>query len=140
MWVLLRRTLVLLIKHQQEACTSCIFCILDSMKWLLFLIILVKANEVSAQRRFNIEVWKLKDELKDSLEILNKDHKGVLGSLSDTYKLNRMPNAFTRSLPAPKILGINSKGHNIYILPIDNMPMIKPDSTYASNMPTGYRR
>lgn len=109
------------------------------MKWVPFIIILLTANAVSAQHRFKIELGTQQGGIKDSLEILQRAYKGVPDSSVRTYKLNKMPNAFTRNLRAPNLFGNNGKGHNIYILPIDNMPMIKPDSTYSSNMPTGFR-
>jgi hypothetical protein len=110
------------------------------MKWLLIIIVLITANAVSAQHRFKIELGTQKGGFKDTLEILQRVYKVTMDSFDSTYKFNKMPNAFVRSLLAPALVGNNGKGHNIYILPIDYMPMIKPDSSYSSNMPTGFWR
>jgi hypothetical protein len=55
--------------------------------------------------------------------------------------VNKIPNAFKGTLPEPVFSGSNGKGYNIYILQLDNMPVLRPDSTFQSNMFTGmYRR
>jgi len=108
------------------------------MKWLLLIIVLVSINELSAQHSFQIELGKLKG-MKGSLEIFRKDHV-VTDSLDRIYRLSTMPNAFVKKLPVPKLYGNNGKGHDIYILSIDNMPVIKPDSTYVSKMPVAVFR
>jgi hypothetical protein len=46
-----------------------------------------------------------------------------------------IPNAITANAYPPKLIGNNGNGQNIYILPLDKMTMITPDSTYASTMP-----
>lgn len=53
---------------------------------------------------------------------------------------NVMPNAFIMLLPTPRLAGNNGGGQEIYVLPLDNMPMIKPDSSYYSQMPVAGRR
>jgi hypothetical protein len=52
---------------------------------------------------------------------------------------NVMPNVFI-VLPPPKLAGNNGRGQDVYVLPLDNMPMIKPDSSYYSKMPLAGRR
>lgn len=104
------------------------------MKYLLIITLFFTAEGLFAQQRFDIELWKKKQGHKEIPENL-RNYKRVLDSLRLTYKMDNMPNAFTRSLPKPKLVGNNGKGHNIYILPVDNMPIIKPDSTYLYNMP-----
>jgi hypothetical protein len=71
---------------------------------------------------------------------------GLSALLNDSIKLpqqpmykNNMPNAFTILLPAPKLAGNNGQGLNVYILPVDRMPLVKPDSTFTSRMPVAGR-
>lgn len=110
------------------------------MKWLLFITVFFASKCLFAQR-FDLELWKKKEGLKNIPEVPKRIYKVFRDSLSRTFKLNEMPNAFTGSLPSPKLVGNNGKGQNIYILPIDNMPMIKPDSTYSFKMPVaGFQR
>jgi len=51
------------------------------------------------------------------------------------YYIGNMPNAFTQKLPEPKYAGTNANGQHIYILPTDNMPVVKPDSSFVFRMP-----
>jgi hypothetical protein len=46
-----------------------------------------------------------------------------------------IPNAITGVAGKAQLIGNNGKGQNIYVLPLDKMPCIRPDSTYKSNMP-----
>ncbi len=54
------------------------------------------------------------------------------------YKLV-MPNAMTVDLGKAQLAGNNGQGQNIYVLPVDKMPCLKPDSTFRSNMPIAGR-
>lgn len=54
------------------------------------------------------------------------------------YKLV-MPNAMNVDLGKGQLAGSNGKGQNIYVLPVDKMPCLKPDSNYRSNMPIAGR-
>lgn len=97
-----------------------------------------------AQQRFNIELWKKTEGSKKLMPLTQRDFKEILDSVTNSYKSEMpvtIPNSFGGNLPVPKLIGNNGNGHNIYTLPLDNMPMIKPDSTYFSNMPVaGYWR
>ncbi|WP_153795875.1 hypothetical protein [Foetidibacter luteolus] len=56
------------------------------------------------------------------------------------YKKNEMPNAFTarqRRYLTPVYRYNNGKGLDVYESPLDNMPVVKPDSTFYSPMPAG---
>jgi hypothetical protein len=46
-----------------------------------------------------------------------------------------MPNAITIQPQPPVYLGNNGNGSDIYQSPIDNMPILMYDSSFASNMP-----
>jgi len=48
---------------------------------------------------------------------------------------NAIPNAMKVKESGAQLIGNNGKGQNIYALPLDKMPCIKPDSTYQSKMP-----
>ncbi len=109
------------------------------MKYCVLISILFTTNAVTAQQ-FDLDLWK-KEKNKNSVPVIRiEDFKNWLDSLKASYNNSPMPNAITQKLPEPKLIGNNGKGHDIYILQMDNMPMIKPDSTYTSNMPNGICR
>jgi hypothetical protein len=106
------------------------------MKWLFFITVLFIANTVFAQQKFDIESWKKKDGSKKRMPpIQQRDFKEIPDSILNAYMPGKMPNAFDSNLPAAKLVGKTANGFDIYILPLDNMPMVKPDSTYSFNMP-----
>lgn len=99
------------------------------MKQLLILAILFCSLSVRSQDSTNVYRFL-------------RPYKIVTGNIpSDTAKpiiseyKEVMPNAFRITLPALQPAGNNGKGHDIYILPVDNMPVIKPDNSYYSIMP-----
>lgn len=54
--------------------------------------------------------------------------------------LNAMPNAINQQQVAylkPVFRNNNGNGFDVYESPLDSMPVIKPDETFTSNMPTG---
>jgi hypothetical protein len=69
----------------------------------------------------NLKGWQLPDSL------INPPQK-------ENYPIDRMP--VLRSMSKPFIyLGNNQKGFDVYKTMQDNMHILKPDSTFASNMP-----
>lgn len=93
---------------------------------------------IKAMSQDSVDVQKLLRTFKE-LEV-QKLPTGSIKRLEVPQYINNIPNAFTGKLPEPKYIVSNGKGQDIYILPVDNMPMIKPDNTYHSNMPTGIWR
>jgi len=50
-----------------------------------------------------------------------------------------MPNAIKVPLPPDIYEGNNGKGQDIYRSQLDNMAILKPDSTFGGSMPNGFR-
>lgn len=48
---------------------------------------------------------------------------------------NGMPNAITQKYPPDIYIGNNGMGQDIYRAQLDNMPILKPDSSFSSSMP-----
>lgn len=66
----------------------------------------------------------------------------IIRRYQDELKKNRVPdfgipNAILVKPSPPVYRGNNGQGFDIYDSPIDNMSILKPDSSFASNMPVG---
>ncbi len=62
--------------------------------------------------------------------------KDTLPNLGRNENLpGQMPNAFKGTMLPQVLVDNNGKGHDIYVSPIDQMPILKPDSNFVSHMP-----
>jgi hypothetical protein len=60
---------------------------------------------------------------------------GIIEQLKRKSSNGKMPNAVAVPGPADIYVGNNGRGQDIYRSQIDNMPILKPDSTFATQMP-----
>jgi len=99
---------------------------------LLFALVLVKISsaQVKENSAFNWKKFQQQKQLKALKDALRSKQPMVVA-----VPQNRIPNAFITRLPAAKKLGNNKKGQDIYQLPLDNMPLLKPDSSLVALMP-----
>jgi len=121
------------------------------MKISLFLVLAVIAFDSYAQQNNAPFLYKLpsapgKNKQLSAQTDSMRAYKRQLRELYRTYyqdtayKKNEMPNAFTarqRQYLKPVYRNNNGKGLDVYESPLDNMAIVKPDSTFYSTMPSG---
>jgi hypothetical protein len=87
-------------------------------------------------RKYTVE--KKQSNTGDTFRVIMRPSDSLRNFDLNFYK-DVMPNAIKLNSYSPNLIGNNGKGQNVYILPLDKMPMIKPDSSYSSNMPIAGR-
>ena len=113
------------------------------MKKLLFLCMLICATRISAQISAqtiygNPAIARSGSKQADSiLRSKNNFYKSIpdTGIDKDILPYNGMPNAIRRKTPPDVYVGNNGQGQDIYRSQLDNMPILKADSTFQSGMP-----
>ncbi len=109
---------------------------------LLIILSCCIATVVSAQQiKPVVKSWEQIKKEKEFKALINSIQKRK--EISVTYKIsqqNHIPNAFKGEFPAPVKIGNNGKGFDIYRLPVDQMPLLKPDSTHAVIMPNAFKK
>jgi hypothetical protein len=124
---------------------------LVNMKTLMtiLLFVLVMPDAFSQTNLGTIELKPADTPFRDSVWLKQKGQPKKIfplpfaGSLTDTMILpkqrapfsDNMPNAFTGKFQQDVYVGNNGNGLDIYRSPIDNMPVVKPDKNFTSNMP-----
>jgi hypothetical protein len=94
----------------------------------VFLILCLAATS-SAQKKSGLTYASLPS-LKDTVILKQKEELK-----KNQLPYNGIPNAITTK-PLPLVfLGNNNKGFDMYQSPVDNMGILKPDNSFASNMP-----
>jgi len=111
-----------------------------AMKILLLLLLSFACGSLYAQYQVSPE-----------LRVIPKQKKlpKLKLNLGDQYRLqyqfnqqlpNDIPNAINQQQVAylkPIFRNNNGNGFDVYESPLDSMPVVKPDATFSSNMPTG---
>ena len=75
-----------------------------------------------------IELWQHIQQNKEAL-------KNIQTPQLQEPQQGQMP--VTGNVPAPQLVGNNKNGFDVLQSPVDNMQMIKPDSSVVFNIPTG---
>lgn len=109
------------------------------MKTLLICLIIACCYQSYAQDQTDIQ--KLLKQYKvspknstDSLHLFRKHSDSAWESEKKNFQ-KQIHNPLSSFTLKGKKVGDNGNGQDIYVLPLDNMPSIRPDSTYSSRMP-----
>ena len=120
------------------------------MKMLLLLLVSFACGSLYGQYQTSPELRVIPKQKKSPMtKLYLGNDSAAVSNLFKRYRLNQqfsqspynnMPNAINQQQVTylkPVFRNNNGNGFDVYESPLDSMPIVKPDATFSSNMPTG---
>lgn len=110
------------------------------MKILSLLLLSFACGSLYAQYQISPELRVIPKQKKLPKSKLNFGNQYQLPYQFDQQPHNPMPNAINQqqiTYLKPLFRNNNGNGLDVYESPLDSMPIVKPDASFSSNMPTG---